>query len=433
VHGRGATQIRASDLVLDKFIDAATLAAAAKPAPLRREIRTVLVTGANGYLGRFLCLEWLERMAKVGGRVICIVRGQDVQIARQRITEVFDSGDADLQLHFRELSDRHLEVIAGDLSEPDLGLSLLDWHRLSETVDLIVHPAAFVNHVLPYAQLFGANVVGTAELIRLALTHHLKPVHNVSTVAVASLPGGGTIDEDTDVRAATPVRSLDGDRYADGYATSKWAAEVLLREAHDRFGLPVATFRSDMILAHSRYKGQINVPDMFTRWLLSIMLTGLAPRSFYAGDARRAHYDGLPVDFTAAAIATLGSQVMEGYHTFHVVNPHDDGISMDTFVEWAIEAGGPIQRIDDYDIWLMRFETMLRGLPERQRQQSSLPLIHQLKRPMPAAPGAHVSSTRFHAEVRRCHGGANWDIPHLSAAFIRKCIEDLRHLHLVQG
>src|SRR5439155_15202151 len=61
VHGRGATEIRASDLTLDKFLDAQTLENARNlPAP-SGEIRTVLLTGANGYLGRFLCLEWLER------------------------------------------------------------------------------------------------------------------------------------------------------------------------------------------------------------------------------------------------------------------------------------------------------------------------------------------------------------------------------------
>ena len=55
-----------------------------------------------------------------------------------------------------------------------------------------MHPAAFVNHVLPYQQLFGSNVVGTAELIRLALAHHrLKRFVNVSTVAAAMLSAGG--------------------------------------------------------------------------------------------------------------------------------------------------------------------------------------------------------------------------------------------------
>jgi len=432
VHGRGATDIHASDLKLEKFIDAQTLERARKLAPASREIRTVLVTGANGYLGRFLCLEWLERMARIGGGwVICVARGQDAAAARQRIADAFDSGDPELSQRFAVLADKHLEVLAGDLGEPDLGLNHADWQRLARTVDLVVHPAAFVNHVLPYAQLFGANVVGTAELIRLAITDRMKLFNNVSTVAAAMVPGGGTIDEDADVRIATPVRRLDPEGYANGYANSKWAGEVLLREAHERFSLPVAVFRSDMILAHSQYKGQINVPDMFTRWLLSIVVTGLAPRSFYAGGTGQPHYDGLPVDFTAEAIATLGANCHRGYRTYHVVNPHQDGISMDSFVDWAIEAGHPIRRIDDYAEWFGRFEMALRGLPEKQRQQSSLPLLHQMRRPMPAAAGASVSASRFRADVRTLGVGADKDIPRLSVAFICKYLDDLRLLRLI--
>ena len=434
VHGRGATEIHASDLTLEKFIDAETLAAghqAAAPITRPDQVRTVLVTGANGFLGRFLCLEWLERMAKVNGRVICIARGQDNAAARARIAEALDSGDAELKSHFEALAAKHLEVLAGDLSEPDLGLSLADWQRLTETVDLISHPAALVNHVLPYGQLFGPNVVGTSELIRLAITHRMKPINNVSTVAAAMLPGGKVMDEDSDVRAATPVRTLDSALYADGYANSKWAGEVLLREAHDRYGLPVSIFRSDMILPHSKYKGQINIPDMFTRWLASVVLTGLAPGSFYTGDTANAHYDGLPGDFTAESVAVLGSHALSGYCTYHLVNPHEDRISMDTFIDWAIEAGYKIQRIDDYADWAGRFETALRGLPEKQRQQSSLPLIHQLRSPMPASPGAHASAIRFRAAVQKHGIGKDRDIPHLSKPFILKYLDDLKLLRMI--
>ena len=71
VHGRDATEVHASDLTLDKFLDEATLAAAASLPGPSSEIRTVLLTGATGFLGRYLALEWLERMDMVDGKVIC--------------------------------------------------------------------------------------------------------------------------------------------------------------------------------------------------------------------------------------------------------------------------------------------------------------------------------------------------------------------------
>ncbi|MEU7134839.1 hypothetical protein [Streptomyces sp. NPDC046261] len=52
--------------------------------------------------------------------------------------------------------------------------------------------------------------------------------------------------------------------------------------------------------------------------------------------------------------------------TFNVVNPHEDGISLDTFVDWLATAKHPLTRIDDCDEWLGRFEITLRVLPGRQ-------------------------------------------------------------------
>jgi fatty acid CoA ligase FadD9 len=115
-----------------------------------------------------------------------------------------------------------------------------------------------------------------------------------------------------------------------------------------------------MILADSRYAGQFNAPDIFTRLLFSLVATGIAPRSFYRGSGRP-HYEGLPVDFLAAAIAATGRLDGNGYFTYNTTNPHDDGISLDTFVDWIVEAGHPMQRFDDYADWVARFETAMRG------------------------------------------------------------------------
>jgi fatty acid CoA ligase FadD9 len=447
VHGRGAIEVRAADLTLDKFVDAKTLTEAAALPRAAGTPHTILLTGANGYLGRFLTLEWLERLAETGGRLICIVRGTDADAAAKRLEDVFQSGDSQLIQRFRDLAADHLEVIAGDIGEPNLGLDQATWRRLAQSVDLIVHSAALVNHVLPYEQLFGPNVVGTAELIRLAITTRIKPVIYMSTVAVAMSVGKSApanFEEDGDIRTVSPVRPVDAS-YANGYANSKWAGEVLLREAYDLCGVPVAVFRSDMILAHSRYAGQLNVPDAFTRLIFSLLATGIAPFSFYETDDRGnradAHYDGLPADFVAEAVTTLGEQTATEatkdaknfavFRSFDVMNPHDDGISQDVFVDWLIDAGNDIQRIDGYDEWLGRFETALRALPDKQRQQSVLPLLDAYRKPQKPLCGAPAPTDEFRGAVRAAKIGADKDIPHLSAALIDKYVSDLELLGLV--
>ena len=103
----------AGDLTLDKFIDAETLAAAPSIAYVTGDPKTVLLTGANGWLGRFLALELLERAAETGGTLITVVRGRDEAAARARLEAAFDSGDPDLLKRFRRLAADHLEVIRG--------------------------------------------------------------------------------------------------------------------------------------------------------------------------------------------------------------------------------------------------------------------------------------------------------------------------------
>ncbi|OBG23289.1 carboxylic acid reductase [Mycobacterium sp. 852002-51057_SCH5723018] len=435
VHGRGATIARAADLTLDKFVDADTLAAARGLPRPTGTVNTVLLTGANGYLGRFLCLDWLERLAPTGGKVICLARGADPTAGRQRIEAAIDSGDPELSARFRELADRHLQVLVGDVGAANLGLDTATYDRLARSVDLIVHSAALVNHVLPYSQLFGPNVVGTAEIIKLAITKRLKPINYISTVAVTALPDGGFIGEDVDVRSASPSRSLD-ESYASGYATSKWAGEVLLREAHDLCELPVAVFRSDMILAHSHFSGQLNVPDMFTRLILSVVATGIAPRSFYrldaSGNPQRAHYDGLPADFTAEAITTLGGSISAGYRTYNVLNTHDDGVSLDTFVDWLVAAGHRIERIDDYGDWLTRFEAAMKSLPDNQRKNSMLPLMSAYARPGQPTQGTQMPAEKFRAAVQSAGIGAALDVPHVTEALIDKYVSDLERLGLLR-
>ena len=441
VHGVAPSEVHAGDLRLEKFIDAPTLLGAPSLPAAIGEVSTVLLTGATGFLGRYLVLEWLERLAPVGGTLICLVRGESDEAARQRLERAFDTGDAALLAQFRALAaDGRLRVIAGDKGRHNLGLDEQRWAGLAESVDLIVDSAALVNGVLPYCDLFGPNVVGTAELIRLAITTKLKAFSYVSTADVGNQVEPGAFTEDADIRIISAHRANQGG-YANGYGNSKWAGEVLLREAHDLCGLPVAVFRSGMIMADPRFTGQLNLSDTVTRMIYSVMLTGVAPGSFYqrdaAGNRQRTHFDGLPVGFVAEAISALGAEAEEGFVTYHVMNPHDDGIGIDEYVDWLIEAGYPIERVEDFGQWVQRFEDGLRALPERQAQNTVLPLLLAVRKgsvdfqpPQPTL-GASSSTERFRVAVRAARIGCGGDIPHVTPEVITKYATDLEALGLL--
>jgi Male sterility protein len=64
----------------------------------KRHLRPVpkIIDGATGFLGRFLALEWLERLAAVDGKLICLVRAETNEDARRRLDKTFGTGDPKL-------------------------------------------------------------------------------------------------------------------------------------------------------------------------------------------------------------------------------------------------------------------------------------------------------------------------------------------------
>ena len=424
VHSAEDNEVHAAELTLDKFIPAEVLAAApGLPAPAAA-IRSVLVTGVTGFLGRFQMMAWLERLHGQG-KVFVLARGSTPARARARVEGAIAS-DPVLLARFRELAAGTLEVLAGDMTLPALGLDEATWAQLAGQLDAIVHPAAHVNHVLPYHQLFAANVAGTAELVRLALTTRRKHFHDVSTLGVIALTDG-MVDEDGDIRALVPGCEID-DSYANGYGVSKWAGEVLLREAHDLCGLPVAVFRPGMILAHTQYAGQLNVPDMFTRMLFSLAVTGIAPATFYAQDLSNGRpagrYDGLAVDVLAEAITAIGIGHKAGFQSYNLAGPEHEGASLDDFVDWMIDAGCAIERIATYDEWLSRFETAMLSLPEEQRQESMMAILGPYRHVQMAMGSSQLPAQRFRSGC----AAAGLSVGPVSAALIGKYVADLRHL-----
>ncbi|WP_394824858.1 thioester reductase domain-containing protein [Pendulispora albinea] len=423
-----AATVRAVDLTLEAFLDPREIAEAERLPRVPGPPKSALLTGANGFLGRFLALELLDQLPP-DGRLYCIVRARSNEAALARMC-----GGS---FHARALQERlaamakegRLVVLAGDLMKPQLGLDDGRWHELAETVDAIVHAGALVNHALSYGQLFEPNVLGTVQIARLAITRKRKSIHFVSSVSV----GGGLkrrtpITEGEDALALCTERPASGG-YASGYGATKWACEVFLQRLSERFGGPVDVFRCGMILAHSEAPGEINVDDMFSRLLVSLMATGIAPRSFYAPEFRESgRFHGLPVDFVAKSLTAIALQSHQGYATYHVVSDDEGSVSLDRIVDWVQEKGYPLERIDDYHRWYQTFGGRLERLDSKLRAESAYAIRHQWAHPLSLADEPAFDVRRYAARIaalgRELGGPAR--LPAITQRFIQKSIEDLR-------
>ena len=430
IHGKGAKVLTADDLQLESFLNSDLLDNATKLPNAKSVPKTVLLTGANGFLGHIVCLEWMKTLSQSGGKLICIIREENDHAAHKKLVKEFEGLDASFEKTFKDLAKDHLQVLAGDIAKPSLGLSQDNFERLCQDVDRICHVAALVNHRLAYQHLFGPNVVGTSEIIRLAISKTRKPIDFISTVGVFRF-----LKQARGILESAPLKEEIklSDEYAAGYGASKWAGETLLQKANKRCDIPVNIFRCDMILPDRKYKGQANESDLLTRMLYSIVLTGLAPRSFYglrkSGRRKTPHYDGLPVDLLSKAIIGVHTKEHKECITYHALNYLDDAVSLDRFVDWIASAGYPINRIGDHAEWYERMDTKLKALPEDKRKKSARNILMAFSHPLYGGP-SWIDSNNFKNLVGSLDSLGS--LPNLSETYIHKYLEDLSLLGMIQ-
>lgn len=203
-----------------------------------------------------------------------------------------------------------------------LGLQSEVFKQLAGELDAIIHNGAEVNLVKPYHALKSVNVLGTQEVLRLAVTNGLcstrvKPVHFISTNGV--IAEGTSIEEDQKVD--------DWSKLTDGYARSKWVAEQLCLEARAR-GLPVAIYRPGN-MAPSSQSGRWNSLDF-----IYLLVRGCQQLKYYPVlHDTSLKFDMTPVDFAARAIVYLVAlrPVQSLGRILHVQNPEEAVLGNDFF------------------------------------------------------------------------------------------------------
>ncbi|MFR9756373.1 non-ribosomal peptide synthetase [Streptomyces sp. TR06-5] len=313
--------------------------------------RNVLVTGATGFVGT-RTLHTL--LTTTGARAVCVVRAPDDAAAARRVLRALeDHGLWDPTFAAR------IDARSGELGSPRFGLAAAEWDRLTAECDAVLHIGALVNFLLDYRAHRPANVLGTTEALRFALTGRPKPLHHVSTLGVLdrhAADHGRRLGEDCDPGTVTPPFS--------GYSRSKWVAERLLLEAA-RLGAPVTVYR----LGEAMPAADNGLPNAkaLTHLLLSAFhRLGVRPDVPMLSD-------WTPVDEAAARLVAGVCEPAAGavYHVYR-----------DRSVDFAgVEAaGGPGTRA----VPPGEFMAALQALAETDRQ-SDAALLHAMLTSLPAA------------------------------------------------
>eukprot|EP00742_Colponemidia_sp_Colp-10_P007304 GILJ01007855.1.p1 GENE.GILJ01007855.1~~GILJ01007855.1.p1 ORF type:complete len:1381 (+),score=197.13 GILJ01007855.1:94-4236(+) len=189
----------------------------------------ILLTGATGFLGINVLVSLLTSESMRRRTVFCLVRaGQDsAQVKLLKQLSVFypcQETNGSVNGLGTSIDISRVVVVDGDVSLPRLGLEDDTYAMLCSRVHSVIHCAAQVNHVLPYAALRAANVLGTQEIIKFCCSGRPKHLQHVSTMEVAILSAYKEGAPHTNPSPELLTRSS-------GYRISKWVAERLVCQA----------------------------------------------------------------------------------------------------------------------------------------------------------------------------------------------------------
>ncbi|MBR8843074.1 MULTISPECIES: non-ribosomal peptide synthetase [unclassified Pseudoalteromonas] len=294
----------------------------ALPYDSNSEPKTLFLTGSTGYLGSYVLREILDT---TDYRILCLMRCDDIQHGFSRLEQAAaEKGLPTAIPHER------IQIISGTMSEPYFGLSNTDYQALSAQVDVIVHNASIINLMDPLSALYPTNVEGAREIIRLASSHQVKPVHYISTIGVHhALPSDvpQPVVEHTQV---VPWREVELT-----YEQSKIMAETLFTEAR-RHGVPVNILRPGTITWATTETPFIN-DDAFLKFYRACLNIHAYPASELAVNI-------VPVDYVATCITAIVKGATGQNSNFHLVS--DQSTDVAQIYNWFNELGCDIQPLD---------------------------------------------------------------------------------------
>jgi NAD(P)-dependent dehydrogenase (short-subunit alcohol dehydrogenase family) len=250
------------------------------------------VTGATGFIGRFVVANLLKR----GKPIYVLVRKGSIK-------------KLDLLRTHWGADDKEVIAVIGDLAKKNLGVADADAKKLKGKIDHYFHLAAVYDLKASAEVQEQANVEGTRHALQFADAVAAGCFHHVSSIAAAGLYDG-VFREDMFEEA----EDLDHP-----YFKTKHDSEALVRNEYER---PFRIYRPGFVVGDSKtgYIDKIDGPYYFFKFIQKMreMLPPWMPTIGIEGG----RINIVPVDFVADALDFLAHKKGLDGKCFHLTDPH---------------------------------------------------------------------------------------------------------------
>jgi amino acid adenylation domain-containing protein/thioester reductase-like protein len=288
--------------------------------------KDIFLTGVTGFLGIFVLDSLLKQTDQM---VYCLVKASDEASVKKRILD----NAARYKISSIATHMDRVVCLAGDLSEPQFGLAPDTYHSLLSHISDVFHLGAIVHHTMPYSELRQVNVLGTLEVMELALRSGARFRYISTFVANTMRDQDGRMTEDRPM--IRPPLNFNG------YCLSKWCCETLICDACEH-GL------NGIIMRPGNITGRHDIGDSnFEHNHELLLLAGIAQLGY--APAWDGTIEMTPVDLLADIIVAIGLKLETLPGTiFNIDNPH--AISWTDYI-------GLVNKIGKYDITLISPES----------------------------------------------------------------------------
>ena len=265
------------------------------------------VTGATGFIGRYLVSNLLKRKGTVH---VLVRKGSEKKLDAIAASMGWDR--------------KRIVPVTGDLSKPRLGLTAAQVKALAGKIQHFFHLAAIYDMSADAGSQQVANIDGTRHAIELAAAIKAGCFHHTSSIAAAGLYPG-VFREDMFEEA---------EGLKDPYLRTKHESEGIVRK---ECKVPFRIYRPSMVIGHSKTGEMDKIDGPYYLFSLIKKIRSTLPQWVPTLGIEGGRLNVVPVDFVADAMDHIAHKKGLDGQCFHLVDPEPMrfGELMNTFCRAA--------------------------------------------------------------------------------------------------